>query len=120
MELIYQDIPRSYTAIAEWSSCLIFILLLNRRYNLWKTGTIAICFLSFQWLFMTLTGQSSLYLWFPIMILAATNMFCLLRICCIANLTTLVYCTASAFLISEFTASLEWLLYYFIDYSMGG
>ncbi|HHV12524.1 MAG TPA: GHKL domain-containing protein [Clostridiales bacterium] len=119
MELVYQDIPRIHTAIAEWGSCIVFILILNKKYNSFLTGTITLIFLVIQCLLLSMTGSVSLCLWFPIMMVAAANMFILLRICCNEKLTVITYCTAGAFLISEFTASLEWLLYYYIAYSRG-
>lgn len=27
--MLYQDIPRIYTAIAEWGSCLVYLYILN-------------------------------------------------------------------------------------------
>ena len=29
--MLYQDIPRIYTAIAEWGSCLVYLYILKKR-----------------------------------------------------------------------------------------
>ena len=35
-----QDIPKLYTALAEWLACVLFVRLLPQRYNAAKTGGI--------------------------------------------------------------------------------
>ena len=42
------DIPRIYTAIAEWAACMIFITSLKKRYTGWTTGGIVIGLLIVQ------------------------------------------------------------------------
>ena len=44
MDNLMPDIPRIYTAIAEWAACIIFIISLKKRYNWWKTGCIVSVF----------------------------------------------------------------------------
>ena len=34
------DIPKIYTALAEWISCLIFVLVMKKRWGKWKTAGI--------------------------------------------------------------------------------
>jgi len=119
MELVYQDIPRIHTALAEWGSCVIYILIFNKKHNLFTTSIISLVFLVFQCLLLGLTGNAPIFLWLPIMILAAVSMFLFIKLCCNEELNLIVYCTAAAFLISEFTASFEWLLYYYIAYLRG-
>lgn len=29
--MLYQDIPRIYTAIAEWGSCLVYLYILKKK-----------------------------------------------------------------------------------------
>ena len=31
--MLYQDIPRIYTAIAEWGSCLVYLYILKKSKN---------------------------------------------------------------------------------------
>lgn len=44
------DIPRIYTAAAEWMACMLFIVSLKKRFEWWKSGLImagacaAVCF----------------------------------------------------------------------------
>ena len=32
------DIPRIYTAAAEWMACMLFIVSLKKRFEWWKSG----------------------------------------------------------------------------------
>ena len=32
--MLYQDIPRIYTAIAEWGSCLVYLYILKRKHEI--------------------------------------------------------------------------------------
>ena len=40
MEHIMPDIPRIYTAIAEWMACMLFILPVKKRFRKWQTAGI--------------------------------------------------------------------------------
>ena len=51
------DIPRIYTAIAEWSACLIFISIFKLRYEKGKTTLISIAFLLGMSVFMETTAN---------------------------------------------------------------
>ncbi len=38
MEHIMPDIPRIYTAVAEWMACMLFILPVKKRFQKWQTA----------------------------------------------------------------------------------
>lgn len=112
MNQVYlSDIPRLYTALAEWCACLVLILNLPRRLTglrLW--GVLGVS-LVFQCLFLQLTDRLHLLLWLPCMAAAVGIMFLLIALCCNIPVTGVVYSTAFAFLNAEFAASLEWQLW---------
>ena len=70
-EILYPDIPRIYTAIAEWSMCLVYILFLSKRYYRRKTTVLCGAFLLVQILLLVLTGNVPLQYWILCMICAA-------------------------------------------------
>lgn len=112
MNQVYlSDIPRLFTAIAEWSACLIFIRKRPPRFTgprLW--GALGLGLLV-QSLFLCLTDGLRIVLWFPCMLGAVGLMFVLIAACCDIPLLSAGYFTACAFLTAEFAASLEWQLY---------
>ena len=70
--MLYQDIPRIYTAIAEWGSCLVYLYILkkeNMKSVHFLTGSLFM--LAMQSIFLTLTGSVTEILWIPCMIIAA-------------------------------------------------
>ena len=52
------DIPRLYSAIAEWLACMIFILPFKKRFSKIKTGVIMAVMLVVQSGFMVVTECS--------------------------------------------------------------
>lgn len=113
-EMIMTSIPRSYTAIAECLSCLIFILTLHKRFTRQKTLLLAAGFWALQIGFMVLTGNVTLYLWVPCMAAAALLMMVQLYCCCDISVCDSVYFGLLAFVMSEFIASLEWQIFCFL------
>ena len=70
--MLYQDIPRTYTAIAEWGSCLVYLYILkkeNMKSVHFLTGSLFR--LAMQSIFLTLTGSVTEILWIPCMMIAA-------------------------------------------------
>ena len=119
MDWIYIDIPRAYTAVAEWCACLIFIFLLPKRRKGWQIGVIAATALSVQMAFLTITSNAPLVLWTPIMGTAFALMFLFLSVCCAGDWKKKLYYTGCAVILSEAAAALEWLIYYFMAYING-
>ncbi len=104
----YADIPRVYTALAEWLFCVLYITLFPRRWG--KGMTVLLCAggLAVQVLFLLLTSEVSLYLWLPVMALAVALMYGLLALCTEGKPVLTGYHCAKAFLAAEFAAALEW------------
>lgn len=116
----YQDIPRYYTAIAEWLSCMLFCLFYRRKIKkTWFAG-IAGGMLVLQMTWLILTGDVPTMLWIPCMIIAIGMMFLFLKLVIDATWKMAAYCCMKAFLAAEFMASLEWQLEYFVDRNSKG
>ena len=107
------DIPRIYTAIAEWAACLIFILMLRPRYDKKRTVVIACGWLALQMLFLEITANIILWLWLPCMIVAFGLMIGMLYCCCKITEREAGYYGIFAFVIAEGMASLEWQIFNF-------
>lgn len=119
METLYPDIPRIYTAIAEWAACMIYIILLEKRICGRRLTTLCIGFLAAQCLLLHLTGNVPTFLWIPCMLLAVIFMFGYLYGSCNITKKAAVYCGVRAFLLAELAASLEWQLHCYLIYFHG-
>lgn len=107
------DIPRIYTALAEWASCLIFIAVLRPRFDRKKTTLVSFVVLVAQMIFMHFTGTVSLWFWLPCMLVAFFNMTIFIYICCKTSYWESCYYGFFAFVIAEGIASLEWQMFNF-------
>lgn len=64
-----QEIPKLFTAAAEWSSCVVFAVLLKNRFSLGKTAGILAVFLLAFCMLQTGIGIWPVELWIPAMAL---------------------------------------------------
>ena len=110
------DIPRIYTAIAEWLACFLYIAFAKKRFS----GKIhyLLVFISLIVLIgvQLLAGYASelvIELWIPGMILAFAAMYGFVHLVSKTNVITSLYFTIQAFVLAEFVASFEWQIYYF-------
>lgn len=112
------DIPRLYTAIAEWMACLIFIFPLKKRYEKWKTGLLIAGMLLIQGGFLFVTGGLNIIFWIPCMIAAVFLMIAFIFICSEVSLIDAAYFGMIAFVAAEFMASIEWQIvcYFWEEY----
>ena len=108
MDNLMPDIPRIYTAIAEWMACMIFIVLLKKRFEWWKSGLIMAGMLVLQSVFLVATGNVPIYFWIPCMIVAVFLMVEFIYFCSDVNFRDAGYFGIIAFVVAEFMASLEW------------
>lgn len=121
MSGVYQsDIPRLFTALAEWCACVGIVAgKYPRRFGrvrLWQAlgaGLVVQC------LFLTATDGLRMVFWLPCMVAAVGLMFLLIAVCCDLPLASAAYCAVRAFLLAEFAASLEWQLYSYALYLLG-
>lgn len=102
------DIPRIYTAIAEWMACMLFILPVKKRFDNAKTGALMAVFLIVQSVFLMITGSVKIYFWIPCMIIAVLLMIGFIYGCCEISLRDAGYFGMIAFVAAEFMASIEW------------
>lgn len=107
------DIPRFYTALAEWAACMVFICVLKRQMTGWKLAVISGTMLLIQSGFLVFTADIGLGMWLPCMVIAVLSMIVFLGICLKGSWCDAVYCGLFSFVIAEFAASLEWQLYLF-------
>ncbi len=113
------DIPRLFTALAEWCGCLVIVAKYPKRSSGPKLWRVLAAGLLVQCLFLVLTDGLAIWLWVPCMAAAVGLMLLLIAVCCDMPLPTAGYCTVRAFLLAEFAASLEWQLYSYALYTLG-
>ena len=107
------DIPRIYTAIAEWVACMLFILPVKKRFDRLKTGLLAAGALIIQSLFLMVTGNVRIYFWIPCMVIAVLLMIGFIYGCCEISLRDAGYFGMIAVVAAEFMASVEWQVVWF-------
>lgn len=110
MENYYQDIPRLYTAIAEWLACITYCLVLKRKVRKPYFIVISIAALVVQSLFLVFTKNLPIFFWIPCMLMAVFFMFAFMYFVCDDTINVVGYYCARAFLLAELAASLEWQL----------
>lgn len=116
---ILPDIPRFYTALAEWLSCILCMREAARRFHGWKFCGIAAAAFLIQSVFLVLTGGQDGPVWLLCMAAAVFLMFCFLRINFETGSLDVGYICVEAFVLAEFMASLEWQLHCFLYYGTG-
>ena len=112
------DLPRTHTAIAEWLFALLYILPQKKRFG--KLGTIGI---SIGYLFLltvlNLLGEHQPPLWWMVfMILCMVSIALYIFTACKISIKRTLYYWSQAFLIAEFSASLEWQLTWYILHTL--
>ena len=117
-DTVISNIPRLYTALAEWLACAVYISQCPRRLNGRRLYLAAGTALAVQCLWLTATGSLNLAFWIPCMAAAVGMMFLLIRACADVPLPSVGYYTIRAFLLAEFAASLEWQLSTYATYDL--
>lgn len=115
---VLPDIPRIYTAVAEWLACLLCILEVKRRITGWKLTAVSLTSLAIQSIFMKFTNGLENFLWIVCMIVAVAMMYAYILACCDMSAKDAVYYCVRAFVIAEFAASLQWQTYCYFTYNM--
>lgn len=108
---VLPDIPRLYTALAEWLSCFLYILVLRRKVSNRRLAVAAVLGFALQCAVQHVAGRLSLIFWLPGMAVAVGMMLFSFWSMCRLSLRECVYYTARAFVLAEFAAALEWQLY---------
>ncbi len=107
------DIPRYITGLAEWLACLIYILLLPKRFNLAATVTLTSLGLVTVAGWQLIAGTLPLSLWVLGMIIAFSCMAGLIGLVTKLAIHDVFYIAARAFVLAELVASLEWQIHCF-------
>ena len=110
MDNVYQDIPRLYTAIAEWMACILYCLTLKRRIGIKRFAVTSVIALIIQSVFLVTTKGLPIYFWIPCMLVAVLLMYLFMYLVVDDTGTLIGYYCARAFLLAELAASLEWQL----------
>ncbi len=115
---VYQDIPRLYTAIAEWCACLTYIHLVNGTEWIRKDRKKLIATIFFpviQGAFLVSTSIWHNILWIICMLIAVGFMLIFLWYHLDGRFLEAVGCLSGAFILAEFAASLEWQTYNYLE-----
>lgn len=113
---IYYDIPRGFTAIAQWGACTVYIFILRNKYGKRKTALLLVLFLAIQCLLLMSTENLHIVWWIPVIAVSAFLMWLMLFTLCKGTIREFIYFASCAFLIAETVASIEWLIHYYIAY----
>lgn len=105
---ISPNIPRIYTAIAEWLSCMICLRLLRPRISTSKFVFTAVGTLVLQLALFGLTPDLNNVLWLLCMVAALCIMYGFIYLCAEVNVRDAAYYAIRSFIIAEFAASFEW------------
>lgn len=116
METVYRDIPRLYTAFAEWAACMVYLMILEKRYTTRKFVLSSAAALILQCILLVLTGDLPIAFWIPGMLAAVSCMYLFLYISAKIKPIGAGYCCAKAFMLAEFAASLEWQIHTWLAY----
>ena len=113
--VILPDIPRTYTALAEWLSCMILIFNMKRRIKGVQLVLLCAAALFLQEIFLIFTGGITGILWIICMLAAIFLMILFLYLSCEINWKNAIYCGAFAFTMAETAASIEWQICLYWD-----
>lgn len=114
--MLYQDIPRTYTAIAEWCACMMILYSVrNKKFEGIKIWVQSIVALVVQIVFLELTADVPQSLWILCMTVAISFMFVFLKLAGDYSWIGAGYSCSKAFLVAEFIASLEWQIFTFFE-----
>ena len=123
MIYLTEDIPRFYTAVAEWAACTIYILSLRRKRSMKGIPMVVMGVVWFLWqsALLCFTDDAPLMFWIPVMILAVASIFFYLFSTCDIPALDIGFCCARIFVLAEFAAALEWQIYsFFVNQGMPG
>ena len=114
------DIPRLYTAFAEWAACFLFCFIFPGKISRKRKIAFSVIFLLVQEAWLLLTENLSTVVWIPCMLAALGIMYLYLQLTLSGTRQYILYVSFKAFLIAEFMASLEWQLEYCFRNSFPG
>lgn len=101
--------PRAHTAIAEWLACIMFMLPMKKRLKGWPLGLLYAGLLAA----FLLTNQDR-FPYLLVILLDFLYLLIMIGVGCKLSWTEIGYYWAYAFITSEFAASLEWQINYYL------
>lgn len=105
------NIPRPFTALAEWSACMVYIIMLPKKIKGIKLIFSSIGLLGLFLFLHQVAEMLPLYLWFPGMMGAVMLIyFCIYSSCEVPAIDVGLLCVR-AFVVAEFAASFQRQLY---------
>ncbi|MCD4558211.1 ATP-binding protein [Schaalia sp. lx-100] len=105
------DIPRLYTACAEWSACALYALLFwDTRIPRRHTVTALLLGLPLLIFIQFIAGKAPIELWIPGMLAAIITMACIIWMATGENWVFIGHLTTRAFVFAELVASFSWHL----------
>ncbi len=119
MNVMLPDIPRFYTALAEFLACLQCILEMRRVIKGGKFIALSAIVLVVLSSFLILTKGMGTLWWLPCMAVAIFIMFLYIYSSCDINKKDAGYCCVRAFIVAEFVASIEWQIHCYYTYIVG-
>lgn len=119
LQMLLPDIPRIFTALAEWLACLLCIMEMKRRITGWKFSGVCGLALVIQAVFLELTNGLENVLWILCMMAAVGMMYLFIYCCCEASAKDVGYMCVRAFVVAEFAAALEWQMDCYAYYMFG-
>ena len=108
------NIPRLYTALADWLACLLYLFFLPKRTAGWRRYAIHAVFLLLLGVFMQATGQVPQFWFLPCIAVSILIMYLYIRMQADVPARCAGYYCVRAFILGELAASLEWQLYYYM------
>ena len=105
---VIPDIPRIYTALAEWLSCLMVVLLLKPKVEKTRMIIYSALYLGILIAFMELTANVVIWLWIPCMLAAFMLIVAFIYVISRKGYRECVYYAVLAFSAAETIASIEW------------
>lgn len=109
--MILPNIPRLYTALAEVLAVLLYAYPLSLRMGRRPTGLITVVWAAGVCVFLHETGVVPLVWWIPCMLVAVLLLYGYLWATREINWLEALYITARAFILAEFSASVEWQIH---------
>lgn len=104
------DIPRLYTVIAEWASCLMIVVLLKPKIGKAQLALMSAVYLVCLALFMSATATITLWLWIPCMLVAFFSIALFIWYSNKISFYEAIYYAVLAFSVAECIASIDWQL----------
>lgn len=105
------NIPRLYTALAEWLAVMLYAQSRPRRFDKAATRLSSAALALGLGVFLETTGTVPLAWWIPCMLAAVLMQFLYLWLLRDCNWLEAAYDTARTFILAEFAASVEWQLH---------